>query len=131
MELYDIKYKLKKSNMNKWEVYYCNVVSYGIDHIIQWFNEKFGEKNYEIIDWDNKGFIHGIDPDIKDTIINNEINNVMNKLSNKTDEKIHQLQTMKKSIQDKKIEWYDIDKIINDGKEKEKEIWDKKKYMNG
>lgn len=45
----------------------------------------------------------------------------MSKLSKKTDEKLHQLQTLQKQLHEKKVEWYQIDEIINDGNERKKE----------
>lgn len=142
IKLWKIKYRLKKKNINKWEEYYCNVVSVDIEHIKHWFTDMYGENNFLIISWDDKGIIHGIDNQVIENIMNLNINAVLERITGNIDDKLYQLHHLKTQISRGKKDWYGIDKVINDGKEKQKEIiadskkkdvkgiWNKMEYEN-
>jgi len=133
MKVFELQYKLKKNQTNKWEIYYCNVLSIDKNHIIHWFNEIFGENNYKIIECYEKNIvIHGIDKSIQKNIINDNIKEYINQINGTIDDKLYELNNKKELIKRAENDFWSIDEKINDGKMKEKRenknVWSKNKY---
>lgn len=132
MNLYKIEWnnRLNQDDYGNWK----GMVSYimGIDEsdCMNWLYNKIGKNNC-FIKLVESIPIHGITTyQIQDIITENyEIwKNIDFTKSKNKEISQNQYNTL---LNEKKQEWYDIDRIVNDGREyqKEQQIWDKKKYV--
>ena len=128
VSMYEVKYKLKTPK--GWKVYKCNVISYGLDFINREFINRFGYKNFEILDSSVLGKVDLFDGNVIDDILTKYSNILVDKTNFKKQEQDMIKQDMEKRMEKAENDFWSIDEIINDGNMKKKHfnVWKNDNY---